>query len=72
MITNSDRSFPSFRFFRLVGFVTRRYSQDRPVPATALFAWQELGSSVYRDNPHGSHSLLLRRPDFDMGQGVGV
>ena len=55
---------------RLVAFVIRRYKRDTPVPSSALFAWQELGNSVYRNNPHGSHSLILRRPGLDMGQGV--
>ena len=53
-----------------MAFVIRRYTGDRPVPSSALFAWQELGDSVYRNNPFGSHSLILRRPELDMGQGV--
>lgn len=60
-------------YFRLVGFATRRYTQQQQaVPGSAIFAWQELGASVYYNNPGGTHSLLLRRPYLNMGQGVSI
>jgi len=40
------------------------------MPASALYAWQALGNSVYHLNPGGVHALLLRRPALDRNQGV--
>jgi hypothetical protein len=48
----------------------RRYPSDQPIPGSALYAWQELGNSVYQKNPLGAHSLMLHRPALDRGQGV--
>jgi hypothetical protein len=56
--------------FRLVGFVLRRYSSDHPVPAAALYAWQLLGNSVYKQNVGGAQSLMLNRPGLNKGQSV--
>jgi hypothetical protein len=57
-------------FIRLVGFVMRRYESDHPVPSSALYAWQLLGDSVYKNNPNGERSLMLSRPRLDRGQDV--
>jgi len=48
----------------------RRYASNNTIPGSALYAWQELGNSVYRDNPSGIHSLILRRPAFGRSQAV--
>jgi hypothetical protein len=56
--------------FRLNGFVLRRYSNDHGVPASALYAWQLLGNSVYKKNVGGAHSLMLNRPRSNAGQSV--
>ena len=50
--------------FRLADFATHRYGSDRPVPDTAIYAWQILGSSVYLNNPDGDRSVMLSRPQF--------
>jgi len=56
--------------FRLIGFVMRRYSNDHPVPASALYAWQLLGNSVYKQNVDGDGSLMLYRPRLNTEQSV--
>jgi hypothetical protein len=56
--------------FRLVGFVLHRYSSDHPIPGSALYAWQLLGNSVYKQNTAGSHSLMLNRPGLNNLQDV--
>jgi hypothetical protein len=56
--------------FRLIRFVTRRYSNDQSVPSETLSAWLLLGNSVYKQNTGGSHSLMLNRPGLNSGQSV--
>jgi len=48
----------------------RRYTSDNPIPGSALYAWQELGSSVYRDNPSRVRSLMVHRPGFGSNPSV--
>ncbi|CAF1477286.1 unnamed protein product [Adineta ricciae] len=54
----------------LVGFVMRRYSSNQTIPSSALYAWQDLGNSVYHLNPNRAYSLMLRRPALDRGQSI--
>ncbi|CAF2858166.1 unnamed protein product [Rotaria sp. Silwood2] len=54
----------------LVNFVLRRYASKDAIPASALYAWQVLGNSVYQENPHGAHSLMLHRPALDKSQAI--
>ncbi|CAF4750040.1 unnamed protein product [Rotaria sp. Silwood1] len=54
----------------LIGFVMRRYTGDRPVPSSALYAWQLLGNSVYRKNLYGDRSIMLSRPRLNREQDV--
>jgi len=49
----------------------RRYASNNTIPGSALYAWQELGNSVYRDNPSRFGSLILHRPEFGRSQTVG-
>jgi hypothetical protein len=48
----------------------RRYASASTIPASAIYAWQLLGTSVYQVNPFGAHSLMLHRPALDRGQSV--
>ncbi|CAF1659115.1 unnamed protein product, partial [Adineta ricciae] len=48
----------------LADFATHRYGSDRPVPDTAIYAWQILGTSVYLNNPDGDRSVMLSRPEL--------
>ncbi|UJR34018.1 hypothetical protein I4U23_021432 [Adineta vaga] len=54
----------------LVGFVMRRYASNQTIPSSALYAWQELGNSVYHINPFRVYSLILHRPALDREQGI--
>lgn len=48
----------------------RRYLSNDQTPSSVLYAWQLLGNSVYRDNPHGSETLILSRPRLTNQQNV--
>lgn len=48
----------------------RRYTSNSGIPSSALYAWLELGNSVYQNNPDGARSLMLHRPALDRGQEV--
>ena len=53
-------------------FATRRYGNTKSVPDAAVNAWQQLGHSVYQDNPSRSGSLLLHRPALGRSQSVST
>ena len=55
---------------RLVGFAVRRYTEKEQIPGSAIYAWQLLGNSVYKDNPYGGDSIMLRRPRLYREQDV--
>lgn len=49
-----------------------RYSGENPIPASAIYAWQLLGNSVYLDNPSGDRSIMNSRPGLNRQREVNI